>query len=52
MWISRMAWIEVLAKGNEAVVRDAMFFFRALVLTKLMMRFPNWAAALRPERPG
>ena len=26
MWISRMAWIEILSKGHDAVVRDALQF--------------------------
>ena len=26
MWISRMAWIEVLSKGTDMVVRDAFQF--------------------------
>ncbi len=39
MWVSRMAWIEVLSKGNDAVVREAIIFYRALGSTKSTTKF-------------
>jgi len=50
MWISRMAWIEVLSKGNDAVVRDALVFLGRFGLDEIDDEISHRAAALRRER--
>ena len=50
-WISRMAWIEVLSKGNEAMVKDAMAFVSRFGLDEIDDEISRRAAALRRERP-
>ena len=51
MWISRMAWIEVLSKGNDMVVRDAVQFLGRFGLDEIDDEISHRAAALRRERP-
>jgi predicted nucleic acid-binding protein len=51
MWVSRMAWIEVLSKGNDAVVRDAVLFLSRFGLDEIDDEISLRAAALRRERP-
>jgi predicted nucleic acid-binding protein len=51
MWVSRMAWIEVLSKGNDAVVRDAVLFLSRFGLDEIDDEISHRAAALRRERP-
>jgi predicted nucleic acid-binding protein len=51
MWISRMAWIEVLSKGNDSVVRDAVRFLSRFGLDEIDDEISRRAAALRRERP-
>jgi predicted nucleic acid-binding protein len=51
MWISRMAWIEVLSKGNDAVVREALGFLSRFGLDEIDDEISLRAAALRRERP-
>ena len=51
MWVSRMAWIEVLSKGNDAVVRDVMVFLARFGLDEIDDEISHRAAALRRERP-
>ncbi|MEP7350347.1 MAG: PIN domain-containing protein [Sphingorhabdus sp.] len=50
MWISRMAWIEVLSKGNDMVVRDALQFLGRFGLDEIDDEISHRAAALRRER--
>jgi predicted nucleic acid-binding protein len=50
-WISRMAWIEVLSKGTEATVRDALAFLSRFGLDEIDDEISRRAAALRRERP-
>jgi predicted nucleic acid-binding protein len=50
-WISRMAWIEVLSKGDESTVRDAMEFLGRFGLDEIDDEISRRAAALRRERP-
>jgi predicted nucleic acid-binding protein len=50
-WISRMAWIEVLSKGSEAIVRDALTFLDRFGLDEIDDEISLRAAALRRERP-
>ena len=51
MWISRMAWIEVLSKGTDMVVRDALQFLGRFGLDEIDDEISHRAAALRRERP-
>lgn len=50
-WISRMAWIEVLSKGNEAVVREAVAFLDRFGMDEIDEEISLRAAALRRDRP-
>ena len=50
-WISRMAWIEVLSKGDESVVSDAVAFLSHLGLDEIDDEISRRAAALRRDRP-
>lgn len=50
MWISRMAWIEVLSKGSDAAVRDVMTFVDRFGLDEIDEEISHRAAALRRER--
>jgi predicted nucleic acid-binding protein len=50
-WISRMAWIEVLSKGSEVMVRDALEFLSRFGLDEIDEEISRRAAALRRERP-
>lgn len=50
-WISRMAWIEVLSKGSENMVGDALEFLSRFGLDEIDDEIARRAAALRRERP-
>jgi predicted nucleic acid-binding protein len=50
-WISRIAWIEVLSKGNEGMVQDAQVFLSHFGLDEIDDEVSRRAAALRRERP-
>lgn len=51
IWISRMAWIEVLSKGNETVLREALRFLGRFSLDEIDEETALRAASLRRERP-
>jgi predicted nucleic acid-binding protein len=51
MWVSRMVWIEVLSKGSDEVVRDALMFLSRFGLDEIDDEISHRAAALRRERP-
>jgi predicted nucleic acid-binding protein len=51
MWVSRMAWIEVLSKGNDMVVREAINFLSRFGLDEIDDEISLRAASLRRERP-
>ena len=51
MWISRIAWIAVLSKGNDATVREAVQFLDRFGLDEIDDEIALRAAALRRERP-
>jgi hypothetical protein len=51
MWISRMAWIEVLSKGSDMIVREALQFLGRFGLDEIDDEISHRAAALRRERP-
>ena len=50
-WLSRMAWIEVLSKGSEGMVQDALAFLARFGLDEIDDEISHRAAALRRERP-
>lgn len=50
MWVSRMAWIEVLSKGDDHVVREAMAFLGPFGLDEIDPETSLRAAALRRQR--
>ena len=50
-WISRMAWIEVLSKGSESMVRDAFEFLSRFGLDEIDEEISRCAATLRRDRP-
>lgn len=50
-WVSRMAWIEVLSKGEERVVREAITFMSRFGLDEIDEEISLRAAALRRGRP-
>ncbi len=50
-WISRVAWIEVLSKGNDAVAKEALAFLNHFGLDEIDDEISLRAAALRRERP-
>ena len=46
-----MAWIEVLSKGNAAIVTDALIFLGRFGVDEIDEEIARRAAALRRERP-
>ena len=46
-----MAWIEVLSKGHDAIVREATAFFSHFGLDEIDEEIAQRAAALRRDRP-
>lgn len=50
-WISRMAWVEVLSKGDAALVKGALSFLSHFGLDEIDEEIALRAAALRRERP-
>jgi len=51
-WISRMVWIEVLSKGGDMMVRDALEFLAGFDVDELDENIAERAARLRRARPG
>ena len=51
IWVSRMAWIEVLSKGSDALLRDALRFLGRFSLDEIDEETSLRAASLRRERP-
>lgn len=51
MWLSRMAWIEVLSKGTDEILRDALRFLGRFGIDEIDEETSQRAAALRRERP-
>ena len=49
-WISRMVWIEVLSKGSDASLRDAIAFLSGFSLDEVDAEVAERAASLRRER--
>ncbi|MBS0482791.1 MAG: type II toxin-antitoxin system VapC family toxin [Proteobacteria bacterium] len=51
VWVSRMAWIEVLSKGDDSTLRDAMRFLGRFNIDEVDEETALRAASLRRERP-
>ena len=51
LWISRMAWIEALSKGNDAMVARALTFLAGFGMDEIDPETSQRAAALRRVRP-
>ena len=52
IWISRMAWIEVLSKGSDAMQRHALRFLARFSMDEIDEETSLRAASLRRERPA
>lgn len=50
-WLSRIAWLEVLSKGDAAVAKGALAFMSHFGLDEMDEEIALRAAALRRERP-
>ena len=51
IWVNRMAWVEVLSKGTDVMVRDALRFLGQFGLDEIDDETARRAAALRRQRP-
>ena len=51
IWLSRMAWMEVMSKGTDDILRDALRFLGRFGLDEIDEQTSQRAAALRRERP-
>jgi predicted nucleic acid-binding protein len=51
MWLSRMAWIEVMSKGTDDIVREAARFLGRFGIDEIDEETSLRAASLRRERP-
>lgn len=51
IWISRMAWVEVLSKGTVNEIEDARDFLSGFGIDEVTPEVADRAAALRRERP-
>lgn len=50
-WLSRMAWMEVLSKGDAAIMRQTQHFLMRFGVDEIDEEIAMRAAALRRERP-
>jgi predicted nucleic acid-binding protein len=50
-WISRMAWIEVMSKGDNSSLREMEYFLSGFGIDEIDREIAERAAALRRERP-
>jgi predicted nucleic acid-binding protein len=51
IWLSRMAWIEVMSKGSDEIVRDAARFLGRFGVDEIDEEISVRAASLRRQRP-
>ena len=51
IWISRMAWVEALSKGDEVVIATAIRFLSRFGIDEMDEGIASRAAALRRQRP-
>lgn len=51
LWLSRMAWIEILSKGEGQTLRETEAFLDRFAIDEIDVEIASRAAALRRERP-
>jgi predicted nucleic acid-binding protein len=51
LWLSRMAWIEILSKGDGETVQATQSFLDRFAIDEIDREIASRAAALRRERP-
>jgi predicted nucleic acid-binding protein len=51
MWLSRMAWIEVMSKGSDDILGDALRFLARFGIDEIDEETSVRAASLRRQRP-
>lgn len=51
-WISRIVWIEVLSKGDDAIVRRALDFLSGFGVDEIDEKIAARAARLRRNKPS
>ena len=51
MWLSRIAWIEVMSKGTDDMLREALRFLGRFGIDEIDEETSQRAASLRRERP-
>ena len=51
LWLSRMAWIEILSKGEGQTLRATEAFLDRFAIDEIDMEIASRAASLRRERP-
>lgn len=51
IWLSRMAWLEVMSKGHDDMLRDALHFLGRFGIDEIDEETAARAALLRRERP-
>ena len=51
IWMSRMAWIEVMSKGNDEIVRNVLRFLGRFSIDEIDEEISVRASSLRRERP-
>ena len=52
VWMSRMAWVEVMSKGTEEAARNTELFLQGFAIDEIDAEIAARAAALRRNRPG
>lgn len=50
-WMSRMAWIEIMSKGEGRSLRDTEYFLSGFGIDEIDKEIAERAASLRRERP-
>ncbi len=50
-WLSRMAWIEVMSKGDGLALREMEYFLNGFAIDEIDKEIAERAASLRRERP-
>ena len=50
-WISRMAWVEVMSKGEGRILRDTRHFLSGFLMDEIDGEVAERAASIRRERP-
>ena len=51
LWLSRIAWVEILSKGEGQTLRETEAFLDRFAIDEIDVEIASRAAALRRERP-